>query len=287
MQPARALNRSLGNLGGNHTGPNTLVSTLVMYLSAEAISKPACLYVAALGVWFCSMPPQPTPSEELCKKFSDLSTAVDGENCPAEQPTITRSPTSPRFGYKEAIAKFGTSYFPYIFPTWVIFMSTIDTIHTIGLFPQIMPVGHAATALGFNTQLIVGLVLTIASSALRVAAFQTLGRFFTYQLSLLPDHKLVTHGLYSYVRHPSYAPVPFLYVGVVLTVTAPGSVLYDYLGVYSTIKLIIVLALGIVYGIHVVVCRAEVEDRVLRKAFGKEWDEWARKVPYKFIPGVF
>ena len=33
--------------------------------------------------------------------------------------------------------------------------------------------------------------------------------------------------------------------------------------------------------------RAEAEDRVLREEFGKEWEEWARVVKYKFIPGLY
>jgi len=45
-----------------------------------------------------------------------------------------------------------------------------------------------------------------------------------------------------------------------------------------------VLGLAAARGSYEFVCRAEVEDQVLRKEFGKEWEEWARKVPYKFIP---
>lgn len=226
------------------------------------------------------------PPDELRKKFNNPSIATDRENCSAEQPAVTRSPTSPRFDYKAASAAFSLSYFPYIFSTWVAFMSTPDTIHTLDLFPQIMPINHTATARAFNVQLIAGLTLTIAFSALRFAAFQTLGKFFTYQLSILSDHKLVTHGLYSYVRHPSYTAVPFVFTGVLLMVTAPGSVLYDYLGVYLAGKLASVLALVIAHGTYVFMCRAEVEDQVLWKEFWEEWEEWTRKVPYKFIPGV-
>ena len=45
-----------------------------------------------------------------------------------------------------------------------------------------------------------------------------------------------------------------------------------------------VLGLAAARGSYEFMCRAEVEDQVLRKEFGKEWEEWARKVPYKFIP---
>jgi len=255
-----------------------------MYLSPEVI-KSVWLYAAAIGVCLCTVPPQPIPSEKLREKFNDSPIASDGDN-PSDQPAPIPSPPPPRFDYKAKSATFGLSYFPYIFSAWVVFMSTLDTFHALDLCPRYMPVGHTTVAQTFNAQLIAGLVLTTAFSALRFAAFQTLGRFFTYQLAILPDHKLVTHGLYSYVRHPSYTAVPFVFTGVLLTVTAPGSVLYDYLGADSTRKLMMGLALVITRGTYVFMCRAETEDQVLRKEFGKEWEAWARIVRYKFVPGV-
>lgn len=69
--------------------------------------------------------------------------------------------------------------------------------------------------------------------------------------------------------------------------TAPGSVLYDYLGVKSVRKLTIVLALGIASLVPSAVHRASIEDKVLRNEFGKEWEEWAKVVRYQLLPGVF
>jgi len=36
-----------------------------------------------------------------------------------------------------------------------------------------------------------------------------------------------------------------------------------------------------------VVIRTKAEDEALRKEFGKQWDVWAAKVPYRVIPGLF
>jgi protein-S-isoprenylcysteine O-methyltransferase Ste14 len=33
--------------------------------------------------------------------------------------------------------------------------------------------------------------------------------------------------------------------------------------------------------------RATVEDAVLQEKFSNEWDEWAKRVPYAFIPGAY
>jgi len=250
-----------------------------MYLSAEAITKSTWLHIAAIGVCLSIVPPQPKPSENPRERFNTSLTASNSGSC-----TVA---ASPRFDYKAASATFTLSYFPYLFSTWVVCMSMFDTIHALDLFPQIMPISHTTTARTINAQLIIGLILTTASTALRFAAFRTLGTLFTYQLAILPDHKLVTNGIYAYCRHPSYTATPFIFAGVLLTITAPGSVLYDYLGVDLTRNLMVVLGLAAARGSYVLVGRAEVEDQVLQKEFGKEWEEWARKVPYKFIPYLF
>ena len=247
-----------------------------MYLSAEAIAKSIWLCFTSIEVCLSIVPPQPKPPKDHCEKFNASQTPSNDKNCPAVAPY--------QFDYKAAMATFTLSYFPYLLSTCVVCMNTLDTLHALDLFPQIMPVGHTTASRTFNTQLIVGLIFTTISTTLRFAAFQTMGKMFTFQLAILPDHKLVTHGIYAYCRHPSYTATPFIFAGVLLTITAPGSVLYDHFGMDWTRKLMIVLALAAARGSYVLVDRAEVEDKVLRKEFGKEWEEWARNVPYKFIP---
>ena len=257
-----------------------------MHLSAGAIAKSVWLYVAATGVCLSIIPPQPKPPDDLREKFAYPLPISSGESSSANQTVVADSPIPRWFDYKTASATFTLSYFPYLFSAWVTVMSILDTFHALDLFPRIIPVDHTTTARTFNAQLTVGLILTCASTALRFASFQTLGRLFTFQLAILPDHKLVTHGVYSYVRHPSYTATPFIFAGVLLTVTAPGSVLYDLLGETSTRVLMVVLGLAAACGSYVLVGRAEVEDQVLRKEFGREWEEWAQVVRYKFVPGV-
>jgi len=43
----------------------------------------------------------------------------------------------------------------------------------------------------------------------------------------------------------------------------------------------------VVFPLYLVLSRMEVEDRALRKRFGREWDEWAGRVRYQVIPGVY
>jgi len=49
-----------------------------------------------------------------------------------------------------------------------------------------------------------GLSLCVAGFSLRLVARRTLGRYYTYGLKVLSDHRLVKHGVYRYLRHPIY-----------------------------------------------------------------------------------
>ena len=250
-----------------------------MFLSAETVAKTAWLSITAAGVCFAIIPPQPKPPKEFRDKFHNPPAVSKDKSCSTAE--------SSWFDCKAASAAFTLSYFPYLFSTWVVLMHALDTLHTLDLFPQIMPVSHTADTRTFNTQLITGLALTTAATALRFAAFHTLGKLFTFQLAILPEHKLITHGVYAYCRHPSYTATPFIFWGVLLTITAPGSLLYDRFGAESVTKAAVLLGLAAARGSYVLVDRAELEDQVLRKEFGKDWEEWVRQVPYKFIPYVF
>lgn len=49
-----------------------------------------------------------------------------------------------------------------------------------------------------------GLVVAIGSLAMFVATHRALGRYWSVSLDLREDHKLITSGVYQWVRHPMY-----------------------------------------------------------------------------------
>ena len=140
----RRSQKSWGNL-------DTLVFTLAMYLSAEAVTKSTCLYIAASACAFVPCLLNRYPPVELCEKFGDLSTPPRGEGSSADKLATTHSPIPLWFDYKAASATFILSYFLHIFSAWVVFMSTLDTFHTLDVFLQIMPAHHTTTAQTFNS----------------------------------------------------------------------------------------------------------------------------------------
>ena len=60
-------------------------------------------------------------------------------------------------------------------------------------------------------------ILVVSGAVIRYwCRFREMGRHFTFHITLLENHKLVTTGPYSIVRHPSYAGTILMAVGQVL-----------------------------------------------------------------------
>lgn len=136
---------------------------------------------------------------------------------------------------------------------------------------------------------LIGTLSTIQGSVLRWWCYQVLGRHFTYELSLLKDHRLVTEGPYTIVRHPAYTGGLMSTFGAVVSRCGRGTwlresgVLGTYWGAGITLLWVFVtLAAGIGAA-----GRARKEDAFMSKEFGKAWDEWADRVPYRILPGLF
>lgn len=52
---------------------------------------------------------------------------------------------------------------------------------------------------------------------LRWSAIRTLGRFFTVDVAIHPEHTVVRTGPYAWVRHPSYTGLLLLWLGVAIS----------------------------------------------------------------------
>ncbi|KIJ18334.1 hypothetical protein PAXINDRAFT_9404 [Paxillus involutus ATCC 200175] len=141
-----------------------------------------------------------------------------------------------------------------------------------------------------------GSVLSIIGNLLRIHCYRTLGKMYTFELSIRKEHKLITSGVYAIVRHPSYTGGICTRLGLLLYVLSPNSWLVacsppfpDHPG--SKTRMMNVLGcicvsvlVGIVVGL---VQRMNNEDEMLEKNFGEEWKEWAKRVPCRLVPWVY
>jgi protein-S-isoprenylcysteine O-methyltransferase len=74
-----------------------------------------------------------------------------------------------------------------------------------------------ASLLGFGPREVFvdgGAALFAAGLALRWYAIVYLGRFFTVNVAISKDHRLIDTGPYRFIRHPSYTGAIMAFVGV-------------------------------------------------------------------------
>lgn len=137
---------------------------------------------------------------------------------------------------------------------------------------------------------LLGSALIITGTLIRFRCFREMGRHFTFRLTLRENHKLVTSGPYSIVRHPSYTAGMMTVVGSVLTLVGGGS-WWRGVGGWNGAGLLPKICAGVL-GVTAAFCvrvyaRAAKEDRYLKQEFSDEWEEWAKRVPCKYLPGIY
>jgi len=102
------------------------------------------------------------------------------------------------------------------------------------------------------------------------------------------DHKLITSGPYAFVRHPSYTGGCSALFGAGLLHLGRGSCIRECLQQYFPLNLSLgVLAFCGMFILHALIVRIKKEEMMLRERFGKRWDQWAKQVPYKLVPGLY
>jgi len=143
--------------------------------------------------------------------------------------------------------------------------------------------------IGASPLFLVGCGVATLSGYLRILCFRALGRLFTYEITIRENHRLVTSGPYSIIRHPSYTT---LLVGVTaagLTHAAPGSWFRECGLASTTLGKAIAWSylLWVAHGTVNLTARTPEEDTILKREFGEEWEEYARRVPYRLIPGIY
>lgn len=103
---------------------------------------------------------------------------------------------------------------------------------------------------------IAGTIVVIAGVMLRLTAILTLGRYFSPDIAITPDRKLVRKGLYRKIRHPSYTGEIISFIGL--------AILFQHFP--SSLFISLLPTLAFVY-------RAIIEEQKLLEEFGEEFME--------------
>jgi protein-S-isoprenylcysteine O-methyltransferase Ste14 len=148
----------------------------------------------------------------------------------------------------------------------------------------------AASRLRITPTFLVGWLLAVSGGLIRLACYRVMGKMFTFELTIRKEHKLITSGPYSIVRHPGYTAVFMILWGYSICLMSAGSWVRECAGLSLDAVvaqvLIALWAFSITFIISVFVRRTKTEDEMLRNEF-RHWDKWAAKVPYKLFPLVY
>ena len=115
----------------------------------------------------------------------------------------------------------------------------------------------------------VGVALICLGMAIRQWAVDTLGRFFTFKLTVRGDQRVVDSGPYRVVRHPSYSGLLVSGIGTAVA-----------LGNWVSLGVIVVPA------VLALARRIQVEEGMLRQGLGPDYDRYAASRK-RLVPGVW
>ena len=114
----------------------------------------------------------------------------------------------------------------------------------------------------------IGLVLMILGMGLIFGSSWALGRLYSPEVTLQKEHRLITDGLYRYVRHPRYLGGMVLGIGLSL-------LFRSWIG----------LALTSVF-VFIVLFRIKDEEALMQRAFGADWADYCKK-SWRLVPFIF
>ena len=114
-----------------------------------------------------------------------------------------------------------------------------------------------------------GTVIFALGVVLRWWAIIHLGRFFTVDVALAADHRVIDTGPYRLMRHPSYTGLLLMYVGFALTL--------DNLIALPVVLIPVMLSL---------LQRMRIEETALLGALGENYAAYCRRTK-RLVPMVY
>lgn len=114
----------------------------------------------------------------------------------------------------------------------------------------------------------IALALLAGGLALRWTSVMFLGRYFTVNVTVLQDHRVVDSGPYRYVRHPSYSGLLLAFLGL-------GLFFNNWL---SLVIVVVPVTIALVY-------RIRVEEAALGAAMGAEYAAYCARTK-RLVPGI-
>ncbi|HTV77799.1 MAG TPA: isoprenylcysteine carboxylmethyltransferase family protein [Steroidobacteraceae bacterium] len=116
---------------------------------------------------------------------------------------------------------------------------------------------------------VVGIALMLVGLVLRWYSIIHLGRFFTVNVAIAQDHRIIDTGPYRWLRHPSYTGALVAFLGLALCTQNWASLVLIVIGTTAVFSY-----------------RMGVEERALTAAFGEPYRQYMQRT-WRLIPGLY
>lgn len=114
-----------------------------------------------------------------------------------------------------------------------------------------------------------GIAVMLVGLLLRAWSIRHLGEFFTVDVAVAPNHRLIESGPYKLLRHPSYT-------GVLIVVAGMGLCFGNLLSILALLVPFAALAIW----------RMRVEEEALTNGLGSPYREYMQRTK-RLIPGIY
>lgn len=149
---------------------------------------------------------------------------------------------------------------------WVIIILSIS----LSIFVSYIRFGTLSLMMTESIWIIyLGLLMIFAGIVSRVFIIKSLGKYFTVDVTIRKDHKIKKDGIYSILRHPSYAASLLTFLGL-------GIHLNNWLS----------LAIAFIPPFLAFLYRIKVEEKALIEQFGQDYIDY-KKQTKKLIPFIY
>jgi protein-S-isoprenylcysteine O-methyltransferase len=146
---------------------------------------------------------------------------------------------------------------------WIVIVSSVASAFAAA---QVLP----SAGMGAVPMLrFLGIAVFAAGLAIRWYSIVHLGRFFTVNVAIASDHRLIDTGPYRYVRHPSYTGALMAFLGLAMC-----------LANWASLRLMMIPVLA------VFLWRMHVEEAALLQAFGARYRDYKNRTK-RLIPAVY
>lgn len=114
-----------------------------------------------------------------------------------------------------------------------------------------------------------GLLLIIGGITLRFIAVWSLGKFFTVDVNIQENHKIIKKGVYKVIRHPAY-------LGSLVSFVGFGISINNWISFW-----VIIIPITIAF-IH----RIKIEEKLLLEKFEGDYSDYMYKT-YRLLPMIY